>query len=187
MPESPLTHSRYPTQDDGPYGGEQIQAAVLDLERYVIPRFTDTTLRDLAYSLWTQGGGVLEDGMACRVAGVLYLRAGGAWVTRRELASITYRRNTGSVITGDAAAAPKVWAGVIAQNWGGLSYSVYSVDYTAAGFTETPTVTGSISGGNSYNVTSAIDSVTSTSCLFVARAAINISALIDAHVIAVGR
>lgn len=79
MPESPLTRTRYPTQDDGPYGGEQIQAAVLDLEPYTVPRFTDDTERDVHYGLYTQAGGVLEDGMLCTVGGILMLRKGTGW------------------------------------------------------------------------------------------------------------
>lgn len=65
MPESPLVHARYPTQDDGPYGGEQIQAAVLDLEPYTVPRFVDAADRDAKVLLWTQAGNALEGGMLC--------------------------------------------------------------------------------------------------------------------------
>lgn len=65
MPESALIKARVPTMDDGPYGGEQIQAAVLDLEPYVVPRFATDAARDAAYALWVQAGNTLVRGQEC--------------------------------------------------------------------------------------------------------------------------
>lgn len=82
MPLSPLVRARYSTQDDGPYGGEQIQAAVLDLEPYTVPRFEDAAARDAAYALFVQNGGELEVGMTCHTKddGVRWRYAATGWL-----------------------------------------------------------------------------------------------------------
>lgn len=80
MPQSILTGTTTPTDDDATLGGTQMQRLVAELERYAVPRFGTPAQRDAAYAAAATAGYPTVDGMLCRVSETVHERVSGAWV-----------------------------------------------------------------------------------------------------------
>lgn len=105
------------------------------------------------------------------------------------IAGASYQSTAGSVVTGAAATNPKIWVGKADMVFGGVSYAVTSVDYSAAGFSEVPTVVPAFALENTYAVYGGSDQLTTTGCITVFRSGVNIpgTLALALHIIAIGR
>ena len=103
MQNEPRTGARKPEMTDGPLGGVQIGNAVSDLAPFVIPYYPTTADRDSAHVDFVTDGGVMTDGMPCRVGGIGIMEwLNGEWLTvaaSSEVSAIKLPRIVGETHT----------------------------------------------------------------------------------------
>lgn len=111
-----------------------------------------------------------------------------AWKRLAGLAGSWIRKGTAAPVAAGAGGL-KIYTHVSDAWYGGVSYSVNAIDYSAAGFTEIPAVITSAGGENGASIWAGTDQYSTSSCLVVTRAGANIAGAIvnGVHCIAIGR
>lgn len=65
MTTDPLTGARIGDQSDAPLGGLYLGELVREIRSYLVPRFSNASARDAAYSAWVADGGTMTKGLLC--------------------------------------------------------------------------------------------------------------------------
>lgn len=114
--------------------------------------------------------------------GAMWVWSGSAWVLETGAVSLS-RFGTAAPVT----ATPKVAMGKFTVSFSAISFSVSTIDFTAAGFTETPQLFVSYGGENHDSVWVGYDDVTTTGATIVCRASGNITRTAEVSYLAIGR
>lgn len=101
-------------------------------------------------------------------------------------ANVQLARFTGTTYT-TLTTAPKMCMGKFNLVFNAISYALYTLDYTVAGFTELPQLFLTIGGENGQALYLGYDQMTNTSALIVARSNANVTATVEASFLAMGR
>lgn len=106
----PLTGARIPDGTDNTQIWNYWQWAVGDLADNTIPRFTNTTTRDAAYSTWVAGGGAMQSGLTCHTTadGRYWWYNGTAWqyLAGNPPAMLVFPGNAGWGVAGTGSYSP---------------------------------------------------------------------------------
>jgi hypothetical protein len=111
----------------------------------------------------------------------------GAWRPPTSFRGFYRATELGAFAAAELSAEPKQMMGRTYCPFGGLSYSVVSLNYTLAGFSEIPQLFVGIGNSNSFALYGGYDQATATTCIAVIRSGVNIAGATEISWLAIGR